>query len=121
MPLYSEGSYNGTLVSLSGWQSPRDQGRLTNALATITVGSGAAILLIAHNPKRICALITNTGDTGEDLYITLGPIGIASTLFTAVLKPGGSFQIDHVFPWVGEIYGIASGTMTATVHEVQIV
>lgn len=75
---------------------------------SVSVGT-VSTLVLRRNSKRVFAILTNNG--ANAIHIQLGA---AATAATGVrLNPyGGSFQIDRMTPWNGEVYAIAETATT---------
>lgn len=91
-----EQGHSGDLVSLGGLVDNSSRGRVnTGDSQTITT----AVQIMPANSRRISALINNNGP--DDLYIF--GLAISGATAWAVIRSGGSFQIDRDYPWTGEV------------------
>lgn len=93
------------LVGLGGWSNDTQGPKRTVRNDVGALVAGASTLLLAANPTRIAAILTNWGSL--DVGIAFGEGAAAN--YGILLRPGGSFQIDKDFPWCGEVYGSATG------------
>ena len=60
--------------------------------------------VLGSNPSRIYALLVNDGT--EDIYLGMGIPAVANRGIR-LNKTGGSYEINLMNPWQGEIYAVA--------------
>lgn len=105
----TENGHVGELVSLAGVPGKVFLGRELVYASYVPITTTTSQVLF-NNPKRIAALIVNSGST--DIAIRLGttPV-IGPPIQGMLLSPGGSLQIDKDLPWTGEVFVVfgASG------------
>lgn len=110
---YSEPGHTGQLVSLGGVVDNTGNGRQLRG-DSATLGTTVTQILGA-NPGRIAALISNDG--ADNVYVFGKALSAVNAW--AVLRPGGSFQIDQSFPWTGEV-NLAAVAANANCYWVEV-
>lgn len=102
-----DGGYSGRIRSLAGnWGRPGYGIETTSTNATVaTTAPGAQV--IPANPSRVWCFVQNIGL--NECYLALGTAAGGIYLY-----PGGSYMIDSLNPWTGEINAIATAAGNTT-------
>ena len=77
---------------------------------TISVAVTSTLILGA-NAARVDVVFVNDG--AADIYIRKGAVATLNT--GGLVAPGGTFYINALHPWYGEVYGIANGAASVFV------
>jgi len=71
--------------------------------------------ILGKNPTRVYALLINDGT--DDIYLGMG-IPATANRGIRLNNGGGSYEINLMNPWQGEIYAVAAaGTPTLLIQE----
>jgi hypothetical protein len=114
MPKVVEPGHGGELVSLAGVKGRKWYGR--QLISGYVTPNNTNVLILGSNPKRISAVIVNIGS--NDVYLEFGETSADNTKL--MIKPGGSFQIDALFPWTGQVNVFSAASNNVSFVEVEI-
>lgn len=106
-----ETGYNGVIASLGNYKGRAYRGRecVTTQFAVTTT----AVAIAGSNNQRISILVQNEIASADSIYLCLGQTPSATRGIR--IYQGGSYQIDPLMPWTGDIW-IVCPTSTATVN-----
>jgi hypothetical protein len=84
---------------------------------TADIGNGASVEILAANPRRLAAVITNGG--ANAIWISLGAVAVAGTgIYLAAA--GGSVELQGENLWRGSVNGIAAAGASNIVGVVEL-
>jgi len=70
--------------------------------------------VLGKNPARVYALLVNDG--ADDIYLGMG-ISATANRGVRLNAGGGSYEINLINPWQGEIYAVSAGTPALLIQE----